>query len=110
MKATKHSNQLLDSIRKLDWLGVLGAELAMLVAALATLATFTAAIAISVPLVVVVLLALALLLIVLTAVITRWKRGPSKVADLKDRLERAYVSALDESPLNPQRAGANRRA
>lgn len=110
MPDKEHANQLLDSLRKLDWLGVLVSGLGTAVAAVSTAATLTSAIVPSVLLLAGVVLALVALQIVLTAVITRLKRGPSKVADLKDRLERAYVSALDESPLNPQRAGANHRA
>ena len=41
-----------------------------------------------------------------TSVLTRRERGSSKIAKLKDDLSNAYLSALDESSLNPLRGGS----
>ena len=42
------------------------------------------------------------LLVVMTALVSYFKKGPTKVAVLKDALTNAFCSALDSSSLNPE--------
>ena len=41
-----------------------------------------------------------------TSMLARRERGPSRIAKLKEDLSNAYLSALDQSSLNPLRGGS----
>ena len=115
MPDTNRPDQTLSSTRRFEWFGLLSVVISTVGGAASAITSF-AFVRASTDwrLLAAVVLAFVVLLVAFTAIATRLKRGPSQVANLKDRLERAFSNALDASPLNPrrtppQRAGANRR-